>query len=291
ISANEGENGCITPEGMSVVAYGESLVYTITPDANFHIQDVFVDGVSVGAVEEYEFVQVTGNHTIDAEFAIDTFIITTQVVGNGSITPGGMSIVAYGRSLVYMIAPDEHHHIQDVVIDGISIGPVTEYEFTQVTANHTIHAEFAIDTFLISTNEGENGSITPAGDSVVEYGGSLVYAIAPDEHFHIQDVVIDGISIGPVTEYEFTQVTGNHTIHAEFAINTYTITSTTEGHGTITPSGTIIVNSGSNVKYIIVPSSGYKILDVLVDGISVGPVKSYVFSNITASHTIHAVFP
>ena len=38
------------------------------------------------------------------------------------------------------------------------------------------------------------------------------------------DVLVDGVSVGAVTSYTFTDVTADHTIAASFAINTYTIT-------------------------------------------------------------------
>ncbi|MBN2442463.1 MAG: Ig-like domain-containing protein, partial [Spirochaetales bacterium] len=206
ISSTSGPDGTISPSGDVFIPYGGSQSFSIVPDEHYHIQDVSVDGISVGAVPVYEFTQVTGNHTIQAEFALDTFIISAEEVENGNINPSFESVVPSGGSLLYTITPDEHYHIQDVYIDYVSVGVVTEYEFVQVTENHNIYAEFAIDTFIININEGENGSITPAGGSVVEYGGSLVYTITPDEHYHIQDVFVDGVSVGPVTEYEFVQV-------------------------------------------------------------------------------------
>ena len=35
---------------------------------------------------------------------------------------------------------------------------------------------------------------------------------------------------------------------------------------------------------------GYRILDVKVDGASVGPVTSYVFGNVQVNHTVSATF-
>ena len=54
------------------VNYGADQAFTITPDACYHVADVLVDGVSVGAVTSYTFTNVTANHTIAASFAIDT---------------------------------------------------------------------------------------------------------------------------------------------------------------------------------------------------------------------------
>ena len=51
----------------------------------------------------------------------------------------------------------------DVLVDGVSVGAVTSYTFTNVTANHTIAASFAINTYTITATAGANGTIEPAG--------------------------------------------------------------------------------------------------------------------------------
>ena len=50
------------------------------------------------------------------------------------------------------------------------------------------------------------------------------------------DVLVDGVSVGAVTSYTFTNVTANHTIAASFAINTYTITAIGRGQRRHPPS-------------------------------------------------------
>jgi len=60
--------------------------------------------------------------------------------------------------------------------------------------------------------------------------------------------------------------------------------------GTITPSGTVAVKRGEDMKFIITPLNGHKIADVKVDGFSAGTVSSYTFQNVTANHTIEATF-
>lgn len=48
---------------------GSSKTFTITPDAGYVIEDVLVDGESVGAVDKYTFENVREKHTIEAVFA------------------------------------------------------------------------------------------------------------------------------------------------------------------------------------------------------------------------------
>ena len=68
IMASAGEGGFITPEGLSELSAGESIMYTITPDEGYAVKAVYVDGVNVGAVEQYAFESVDGSHVINAEF-------------------------------------------------------------------------------------------------------------------------------------------------------------------------------------------------------------------------------
>lgn len=59
IVATAGANGSITPSGTISVASGASQAFTLTPATGFQVADVLVDGVSVGAVSSYTFLNVT----------------------------------------------------------------------------------------------------------------------------------------------------------------------------------------------------------------------------------------
>src|SRR5512136_2402356 len=55
----------------------------------------------------------------------------------------------------------------------------------------------------------------------------------------------------------------------------YTITaSTADSNGSISPAGTVTVNSGANQTFTLSPKTGYQISDVKVDNASVGAVTS-----------------
>ena len=89
----------------------------------------------------------------------------------------------------------------------------------------------------------------------------------------------------------FEDVNANgHTIEASFAINVYTITASAGANGAISPSGAVSVNHGDDQSFTITPDAGYHVLDVLVDGSSVGAVTSYTFDDVTTNHTIEASF-
>ena len=72
--------------------------------------------------------------------------------------------------------------------------------------------------------------------------------------------------------------------------STNTITATAGPNGSISPSGTVSVQTGGSHTFAITAAGGYNIQDVRVDGTSVGAVSSYTFDNVFANHTITASF-
>src|SRR5439155_21556898 len=85
MTASAGARGAISPAGAAAVDCGASRTFTITADPCYHVADVLVDGVSVGAVSSYTFNNVTANHTIAASFAVDVKTITASAGPQGSI--------------------------------------------------------------------------------------------------------------------------------------------------------------------------------------------------------------
>ena len=69
ISANAGSGGYINPEGDTTVLYGGSQQYEVTPMAGYYINDILVDNVSVGLLQDYAFENVSAHHRIEAVFA------------------------------------------------------------------------------------------------------------------------------------------------------------------------------------------------------------------------------
>lgn len=70
----------------------------------------------------------------------------------------------------------------------------------------------------------------------------------------------------------------------------FAITASTDGNGSISPSGSSTVLETGSKEYKITPDSGYAINDVLVNGVSVGAVSSYKFSNVARNSSIYASF-
>ncbi len=120
---------------------------------------VFVDNVVLTA-------QGGGTPTPPAE---ETFTITASAGQGGSIAPNGAVTVKKGESKTFTVTPSEGYEIEDVTVDGESVGKVSTYTFDNVAAEHTIAASFAAKPVVLpdSIHEDFNSSeALPAGWSV-----------------------------------------------------------------------------------------------------------------------------
>jgi len=290
ITSGSGSGGSVSPSGILTKNYGTSQLFTFHPETGYRISDVRVDNVSVGTPSEYTFNNIISNHTVSVSFAIIVNTIAASAQTGGSISPSGNVAVNYGDNQSFAISAGEGHYISDIKVDNVSQGATTSFTFNNVTANHSISAEFTPVTYTISASAGNGGNINPSGNISVTHGSDRTFSFIPDFGFKVNDVRVDNVSVGAMTSYTFTEIKGNHTISVTFTTATYTIESSAGTGGTITPSATTTVNHGTNHTYAITPLTGYRISDVRVDNSSVGPVSAYTFNNVITNHVITASF-
>jgi sugar lactone lactonase YvrE len=215
--------------------------------------------------------------------------------------------VTFGDDGFVYVSDTGNHRIQKFNTDGVyvgqwgafgagngqldlplGIGVVLRNVFVVDSGNNRIQR--FIYPLSINASAGTGGSISPSGTTAVIRGGSQSYLITPSACYHVADVAVDGVSQGAIPSYTFSDVIGDHTISATFAVDTYTITASPGANGSINPTGAVAVNCGASQSFTITPSVGHHVSDVIVDGAPVGPVSSYAFNNVQANHTINALF-
>ncbi len=296
VTVNAGANGAIAP-ATSTFAYGATPTFAITPDAGYSIVDVTVDGTSVGAVSTYTFTALDADHTIAATFAANTYTIAATAGNGGTITPAGNTTVAYNANQTYTISASAGYHVSNVFVDGASVGAVTSYTFTGVTANHTIYAAFDANEYTVTVNQPAHGTITP-GTMTVLYGATPAFVITPAPGYNVTAITVNGSNVSltnipnvnGIYTYTFAAINANQTITATMTAKTYTITASAGANGSITPNGNTTVNFGGSQAYTITPAAGYVVNSVTIDNVNMGAITSYVFTNVAANHTINATF-
>lgn len=190
--------------------------------------------------------------------------------------PGGR--VAYSSGGLVTVTPDQGYCVKDLLINGKSVGAVTSYIIPAGTEAYRIEALFGPATGLITIKQNNGGTVIVSEDK-----DSLSVTIAPDEGYRILDVLVDGVSVGAVSSYAFEPPATAHELEVIFAPIVGTVTVSHNAGGTVRVS-----EDGLNVS--ITPNNGYRIKDVLVDGESVGAVRSYLFTEPGQAHTVQVTF-
>jgi hypothetical protein len=68
--------------------------------------------------------------------------IPAVTVSEGGTVHADRSTVRYDQDVVYTITPDAGYAVADVIVDGRSVGAVTEYTFENVRKQHTLEVVF-----------------------------------------------------------------------------------------------------------------------------------------------------
>lgn len=82
IKATAGANGKINPSGEIKATEGKQLLFIFTPDSGYKVNDVKVDGASLGAVLEYTYDSVNADSEIE---------VTFERIRSSGGSPGGSS--------------------------------------------------------------------------------------------------------------------------------------------------------------------------------------------------------
>ena len=110
---------------------------------------------------------------------IVTFTITATAGNNGTISPSGEVIVVQGEDTTFNITPNNGYIISALLIDGNSVTITNSYTFTDVQANHTIHADFeenvTVDTCYTPT------ALTVDPNSITSSSASLSWTSGYNE--------------------------------------------------------------------------------------------------------------
>ncbi|GAB4198121.1 MAG: hypothetical protein OHK0022_17040 [Roseiflexaceae bacterium] len=184
--------------------------------------------------------------TLTVNFRCLTVARTGTGTGTITDTPGGLNcgvscqaVVPDGTTITLQANPSPGS-----TFSGWSgaLGGTTNPVGLTLNANQAVTATFTLNTYTITPTAGLNGSISPNTVQTIGYGGTQTFTITPNSGYRIADVLVDGVSVGPLGTYTFSNVAANHTIAATFeAIQptpTYTPTPTNTPASTPTPTGT-----------------------------------------------------
>jgi lysophospholipase L1-like esterase len=304
---NGGDNYSTSANGSFVfaTALDDSTNYTVTVLTQPAGQSCTVGNGSGTVSANVTNVSVTCVNTTKAITVFDFNGLSPAVVGSINETDKTIAItVPYGTVLTALVPTITH--------TGASVSPASDVarDFSTSPTTYTVTAANAstqnyavtvtvdpVDTYTVG------GTISGLSDTVVlqnnggdnystSANGSFVFATALDDSTNYTVTVLTQPAGQSCTVGNGSgTVSANVTNVSVTCVNTiHTITASAGNNGSITPSGTVSVNNGSNQVFSITANPGYNISDVLIDGSSVGAVSSYSFSNVTSAHAISVTF-
>ena len=100
------------------------------------------------------------------------FTVTVSSAEHGSITAGQTGAITCLDSRTYLFTPEEGYRVKDVTVNGISVGAVTSYTFTDTTADQTLAVEFEREP-----NPAVGAVIALSSVSAVSLSGLVVLAV------------------------------------------------------------------------------------------------------------------
>jgi hypothetical protein len=280
-----GAHGSITGETFQIVTFGsDGRPVTAVPDINYR----FVNWSDSSTANPRTDSFATSDISVTANFALNQYTLTYTAGAHGSITGTSSQTVNRGANGSAVTAVPESGYQFVSWSDGSTANPRTD---TNVTANITVTATFALKQYTLTYTAGAHGSITGTSPQTVTHGanGSAVTATADTDYQFVN--WSDGSTANPRMD---TNVTANITVTANFSHRPIVITSSSGTGGTISPVGNVSVNYGDDQSFTITPNSGYKVSEVLVDSEKVTSISAdggiYTFTAVTESHTISAKF-
>ena len=243
--------------GGTTVVYGQTLALNTS------------GGSGSGAVT-YTVVNGTGEATIDP----NTGVLTPVKVGSVSVIATKAGDNDYNA---VTSAPVE--------ITITKATPTGEPKYTEIkTGGKTLaDAALTIEGSTLKPNAGtlewvdDKGNVL-SNDTKVEANTTYKWRFTPTDGNYT-------VLTGSIELYHKSSSGGSGWYYTY-----YTIKATAGTNGSISPSGWASVRDGRDQTFTITPDKGYAVAKVLVDGKSVGAVKSYTFKNVTKDHTIEAIF-
>lgn len=259
---------------------GSNVVATATPGVNstFGGWQGSTNGSTIAGSQIT--VPVTGPKTITALFSHIIHNITASAGANGSISPSGTVLVEQGANQSFTITPNANYHVADVTTNGVSVGAVTGFTFTNVQSPRTIAASFAIDQYTVIFSLGANGTRTGGGalTQLVNYAAAATVPTVQGN---------TGYTFTGWSSSAYTSVTSNMTISAQYSVANYTLVYLAGANGSISGTQTQTVSHGSSGSAVTaVANTGYHFVN-WSDSSTANPRTD---TNVTGSKTNTANF-
>ena len=292
ISADPTNGGAIA--GGGAVRNGGSMRVSASPNNNFSFAGWYEGANLISTSPQFDLTNITSDRRLVAKFNRTTCYIKTSVNNSEGGTITDSCTIQSGSNITITAKPKNGYAFKEFVENNKTLSTSNSIQLNNVTTDRNIIAVFVRNTVnvYVSVSPSDTGKYEGAG--TYDKGKKVTIKQQAYDGYEFAGWVINGQIVSYNSEYVIEKIENDLNITATFRKKqaiTYKMTSgiTNEG-GAIVPSGEYVVQEGGSVTYQIVPSAGYKVKNVTVDGKNIGAVGSYTFNSIGNNHSITATF-
>ena len=198
-------------------------------------------GWSVAVPTTYTF-GTTGSQTLYAWVRDAAGSISTSAAAGTTVVLPENGACGSSSGVAQIAAPTANLCVTGTATPVTGSGP-WQWSCAGLYGGATVTCGAPLQSYTVTLNAA-NGSIS--GPTTVNYGDRPTYTITPNTGYHLTDVTVNGTSVGAVTSYTFaTGITATSAITATFTINSYPVTVSLSGGGSLSSSTAGLTCSGS----------------------------------------------
>ena len=118
----------------------------------------------------------------------------------------------------FYFVPDLGYKVDTFTINGVNKPVATHYDISNLTQDQTINVNFKKITFVVAPKAYANNKVAKLGvimtpsSATVEYGGSKTFTYTVRNGFKLVDVLVNNVSIGPVTTIALKNITTSQNV-------------------------------------------------------------------------------
>ena len=283
-TANPNDGGTVSGTGQ--YTQGASCTLTATANTGYTFTNWTEDGNVASTNASYTF-NVTGNRTLVANFALNTYSITATANPTAGGTVTGAGTYNQGASCTLTATANTGYTFSNWTENGSVVSTNANYTFT-VEGARTLVANFTLNFYTIAATANPSAGGTVSGAGEYNHGTSCTLTATANTGYTFSNWTENGSVVSTNANYTFT-VEGARTLVANFTLNSYTIAATANPNdgGTTTGSGTY--NHGQSCTVIATSADGYTFTNWTENGSVVSTNANYTFT-VTGDRTLVANF-
>ncbi|MEF8874898.1 MAG: GLUG motif-containing protein [Candidatus Thermoplasmatota archaeon] len=225
LTVDSTSDGTVTDPGEGTFTYGHGTVVNLeaVSDEGYHFVEWTGDNGTIGDVTANQTtIEMLGNYTITAEFAINTYTLNISSTAGGNVTVPGEGTNEYDHGAIVNLEakPDLDRSFVRWTGDNGTIANTTANQTTiQMLDDYTITAVFDVETYNLTIDSTSGGHVTMPGEGTFTYSRGKVVNLAaePIGYNHFVEWRGDNETIGdPKADSTTITIEGDYTITAEF---------------------------------------------------------------------------